>query len=524
VTLLPIVGRELRVAARRPGTYWIRFGSGLVLLLVFALLLFSSSRSQSPARLGHEIFIALGVFMLGFCMLLGLFLTADLISQEKREGTLGLLFLTPLKTYDVILGKLASSSLQALFALLSVFPVLALPLMMGGVNGSEFLRVVLVLTVTAFCSLALGLMASSASIEARQGLTRTLFLILLVSAAGPLLWLILAALGLRGIMDSLLWPSPVYAFVRALDGGSGAARLKFLDSTCTLGIITILAWIAATWKVHQSARSDPLEVMPKRMSRAGSRKLAAVANPFRWLTECRCHPRRVWNRLLLISVPVWGLFLYHASTFPRSPAAFPVAFLTCISLIYGLHQVLKILMTIEASRRFSEDRQNGALELLLVSPITERQLLEGQATALWRRFLWPMASLAVLNVILLLAVAFHFSKMFGGDSKDRTTFCLMLIGALFLLLADFRALLWVGMWRALAAPRHHRAVMGTLAIVMLFPWFLVFLVFAGLGDALNLSFRGACAAWFTICFSLDLLVTVYAKRLIKRQFRHFACS
>src|SRR3954465_10643535 len=103
MALLPIVARELRVASRRPWTYWVRFFSGLGLMLLFLILLLSDPRNN-PTRLGHEVFFAMSMLVLGLCMLSGLFLTADLLSEEKREGTLGLLFLTPLKTYDVVLG------------------------------------------------------------------------------------------------------------------------------------------------------------------------------------------------------------------------------------------------------------------------------------------------------------------------------------------------------------------------------------------------------------------------------------
>jgi ABC-type transport system involved in cytochrome c biogenesis permease component len=34
------------------------------------------------------------------------------VSSEKREGTLGLLFLTPLTGMDIVLGKMACHSLQ----------------------------------------------------------------------------------------------------------------------------------------------------------------------------------------------------------------------------------------------------------------------------------------------------------------------------------------------------------------------------------------------------------------------------
>jgi hypothetical protein len=59
--------------------------------------------------------------------------TADCISSEKREGTLGLLFLTDLKGYSVILGKMLATSLNSFYALTAIFPVLAIPLLLGGI-------------------------------------------------------------------------------------------------------------------------------------------------------------------------------------------------------------------------------------------------------------------------------------------------------------------------------------------------------------------------------------------------------
>jgi ABC-type transport system involved in multi-copper enzyme maturation permease subunit len=107
----------------------------------------------SPHERAQVIFIAISVVCLGYVMMAGIFQTADSISEEKREGTLGLLFLTDLKGYDVVLGKLASSSLHSFYTFLAVVPVMALPLLMGGMTVDEFWRVTLVLVVTSSCTI-----------------------------------------------------------------------------------------------------------------------------------------------------------------------------------------------------------------------------------------------------------------------------------------------------------------------------------------------------------------------------------
>src|SRR6266700_7237896 len=130
MTFLPIVARELRVASRRRGTYWVRTGAALaVVVLGTWIFLMMSDR---PSR---EIAIALFGVLTGtavlYCLLSGVRSTADCLSLEKREGTLGLLFLTDLRGYDVVLGKLVASSLNAVYSVVAVVPMLAVPLLMG---------------------------------------------------------------------------------------------------------------------------------------------------------------------------------------------------------------------------------------------------------------------------------------------------------------------------------------------------------------------------------------------------------
>src|SRR5688572_20507617 len=114
MTLLPIVERELRVAARKRSTFWVRMIAALVAVVVaVGFLILSSLRfGVGAAQLGHALFSALTWLSLAAALGAGLFLTSDCLSEEKREGTLGFLFLTSLRSYDVVGGKLLATSLQ----------------------------------------------------------------------------------------------------------------------------------------------------------------------------------------------------------------------------------------------------------------------------------------------------------------------------------------------------------------------------------------------------------------------------
>jgi ABC-type transport system involved in multi-copper enzyme maturation permease subunit len=136
-------------------------------------------------------FYSLAVVLTAFCLLAGTHQTADCLSEEKREGTLGLLFLTDLKGYDVVFGKVAATSLNLFYIVLALFPVLAIPLLVGGVSFSEVGRIALVLLNTLWLSLALGLWVSARSWEQPKAVWTAFVLICLVTTMPLLLDLVL---------------------------------------------------------------------------------------------------------------------------------------------------------------------------------------------------------------------------------------------------------------------------------------------------------------------------------------------
>src|SRR5882762_9334344 len=133
MTLLPIVERELRVAARQRGTYWLRSGVALAVIGI-GMFIYLTGRRATPAEVSFMMFIWLTIIAGLFCLFSGARATADCLSEEKRDGTLGLLFLTDLRGFDVVAGKLVASSLNTFYGLLAILPMLAIPLLMGGVG------------------------------------------------------------------------------------------------------------------------------------------------------------------------------------------------------------------------------------------------------------------------------------------------------------------------------------------------------------------------------------------------------
>src|ERR1035438_9518107 len=243
MTFLPIVARELRVAARRPGTFWVRSGAALGILVIgtWYFLMFSG---RPPNEIAMGLFWILTGSAVFYCLLSGVWFTADCLSEEKREGTLGLLFLTDLKGYDVVFGKLVASSLNGFYAVLAVVPILALPLLLGGVTPGEFARMAVVVVNTLFFSLALGICVSAVSRSPRKAMAMTFLLILLFTAILPAYGAWLAATGkTQQVCNAWLMASAGFSYYRAFDGPYKLVAAEFWWSvTCMYG----LGWI--DWK------------------------------------------------------------------------------------------------------------------------------------------------------------------------------------------------------------------------------------------------------------------------------------
>src|SRR4051794_10475907 len=260
MTVLPIVARELRVASRRRSTYWLRTGAALA-LIIMGTWFFLMMQNQSAQQIAQVLFgILTGISVL-YCLLSGIRSTADCLSEEKREGTLGLLFLTDLKGYDVVLGKLAANSLNALYGVLAVVPMLAIPLLMGGVTVGEFGRMSLVAINTLFFSLTLGICVSAMSRSGRKSVAMTFLIILVFTALLPALgtWLAVIAKA-NGPKPMFLLPSAGYAFFLAFDVNFKTGMRQFWSSLLLLHVSGWVFLVAASLIAPRSWQDKPVGV------------------------------------------------------------------------------------------------------------------------------------------------------------------------------------------------------------------------------------------------------------------------
>ena len=86
-----VVERELRVASRRRGTFRVRSAAVLGMLAYFAWQMLDAHNSGLNSNsLGRQLFGGFALLAFIYSIFIGPFATSDCVSEEKRDGTLGL--------------------------------------------------------------------------------------------------------------------------------------------------------------------------------------------------------------------------------------------------------------------------------------------------------------------------------------------------------------------------------------------------------------------------------------------------
>ena len=479
MTFLPIVERELRVAARKRATFWLRVVAALVALVIGgSVMVLTLMPFGGRTLMGGPIFATLTWLSLTGALSAGLFFTSDCLSEEKRDGTLGFLFLTDLRGYDVVLGKLLATSLRCVFALLAIFPVLAIALLLGGVAGGQFWRTLLALCHALFFSLSVGLFVSALSRHSQKALAGTLLLLILLVGLGP------CVEGLNQFAGGSFRPvlslvSPGYVFMMA--SSSSAFWPAFLVSQGVAWTLLALAsgLLPRTWQERPERTSA--KALGRRYSwRYGGVKRRAVLrekllnrNPVMWLAA-----RERGQAFDLWCVALTSLVFFFALVVTRASDGWWQGWSFINNgLWYGLY----LWAAAKACQFFAEARRNGMIELLLAAPLTSLETVQGPWRALVRMFAMPM--------LLLLGMQFVASLLFRGGGRgwfgtggELGWGLVVLRAAVGVVgtLANLVALGWFGLWMGLVSSNARMATLKTIVFVEVIPWFAIALI-TGLG-------------------------------------------
>ena len=458
----PIVQRELLVSARKPLTFWSRIVAALGGFFAVFLIVGFEPNLTAAGALGVKLFRCLAIPGFVACLFGGALLTADCLSVEKREGTLGLLFLTDLKGQDVVFGKLVAHSLAGVFCLLAIVPMLAVPILLGGVTGPDFWRVVLVLFNTAFLSLSVGILASVLSRESRNAFGTAGFIVLVLA----LLPIGLGLLRPRWAFVPHLF-SPLLTFIQAMPARF-VRPTHFFSSVLVQHLIGWACLLFASRRVTSSWQDRAAKERPPgwrdRLRGTPAQRLALrrhllPINPMLWLGS-RDWLLPVVITACLFALAVGGWFLNFNLRLGFNWPDVPSSFFT----IAVLHFLLTLLVAFDAGGRLVLARQDGALAVVLSTRLTVEEILRGEFLALGRRFRWPLLVVLVFDAVWVFC--------FWGDCRAwaKTTMAGAIVLCLIVvLIANCYGLAWTALFGGLRAKRPHRAALRAYLKVVILP-------------------------------------------------------
>ena len=487
--MLPLVQRELRVAARQRKLYRSRLLFGLV-VVVFGggILLFANP--NHPVKSGGS-FVFFSVVALILCLVEGLRKTADAISEEKRAGTLGFLFLTDLRGWDIVLGKYAGALVRSLNVLLAFVPILSVTLLAGGTTLGDFWRTVLVLAVVMCFSLALCLFISAIS---RERSLSVCVAVLLVLCIVPMVASKVLADGFR--LAEWRWVaifSPVALLLRGWEsyyvGGPewywrGLAGFA-VASGVFLGMGSLI--LPRIWQ--EKPRKVAVQ-RSKRTERSEAKRRARQLdqNPILWVAYHGGQARMF--RIIFFSLVV----ILLGARFFMMDAGWEPEVVDLIALVI-LTLLLNVYIASQASMNLAEAKRSGALEMLLSTPLKVGDIIRGQILALKEMFLWPALVLAGWYLFVILNSAFS-----GGTWGGWGLTVMMLMHFLQLILG-ICAIAAVGMWMGMSSKTPNRALFKTILVGVLLPYF-------------------PCIPAFVV----QLVLTAIAKDQVVRKFRRYVAE
>jgi len=530
--VLPIVERELRIAARGKATYRWRVMSGATGIGVLAVMAWILAAERSPQSMhGQWMFHACLVVSALFAFMASFSVTADSVSREKRDGTLGLLFLTDLRGWDIILGKLAANSLNTVYGLLGMIPLLGIPILLGGVSVTTGVQAALAVLNLMFVSLSLGIVVSTLSWDERRA-TFAAVISGLVLAIGPFvmggLWVALLGQGPRwSVYLSAL--SPVFPLVTVVPNLTGKRAwppfLELLPSHLLGWVLLVAAGLMVQRAWHSRSGTPVKRTVDERLftpkdpvSRSRHRGRMLDVHPLVWLLERHPGKRFYGDGLVLaiLAIWYWGYRSYGTEMF-GGPSWFLV-----VPLAFLLHLIFASWVVAESSMRLLEDRRSGALELLLCTSLSDRDLIEGHRNALRRLFLRPIVIFVAAEVYVA------FTGFGGADEQSAINGRWMMLSMALAVMADTHALSWIALRLAISLPTVNRVGTYALAITPFGPILLTALVaptlisfgFIQPGESRVPLVLGTWVAWVIF---VDLIIGQgYCRWSVLREFREMA--
>jgi len=427
----PVFTRQAAIAPRRVWFFAARtvFVAALFgIVLTSWQLLVGSQRVEDLGDLawfGAAVTQILAPLQLAVAMPFSALLVASAVALEKDRKTLELLLMTNLSNSELVLGKLLAGMLTVVMVVVAALPLLMLLALLGGVSIGQVLRIE---TVTLVSALAAGSLGSTIALwrdKTFQALAMTALVIVLwligweIVATGTLNGRFLGVATGTWVVAMSPWRA-IQAAAQPVFGGQGIEQ--FLQgpvgwhALAAIGASVLLNAIAIArvriWnptREVQAASEDDAEAATASVHGAPGKVRAVWDNPVLW-REIRT--RAYGKKVLIIRLAYWVVFAVCAAAVVTSSGAMgstnraPSAVAQSVT---ALLVVSLILLNAAAVTAITSERDSRALDLLLVTDLSPREIVFGKLLgALYRAKEMVLLPLALFGYL-------HYAEALGNE-------------------------------------------------------------------------------------------------------------
>jgi ABC-type transport system involved in multi-copper enzyme maturation permease subunit len=535
----PIFAKEMVEVSRRRRYYALRVLYGAVLFLTlfsvyenhwFAVNTGAMS-IQAMARMAHDTYEAVSGVQLAAVLLFVPVFLAGVIASEREEQTLDLLFTTQLVNREIVLGKLFSRLVVLIFLIMCSLPFMSLIMFFGGIDPDALWRMQAATILAMLYAGSTAIYYSTVTRSPMGALVRTYWQMVLWLLGMPaIIWLVCflviiktTGMGPMGPPQWVLYTIGAVPFVNPIGAyivggvpelyntyanrvGSWfypavlilpalwsllliwrAVRVLRVAPKPVRSFVEKLRWVRSTreaWEKGARLAHAHRRFMPDR-----AWFLVTVRNPY-WLRSRRApvydregHVRRMQTACWLLAA---FFILMIVSIEPRS-----VTHSECAMVFLSVTWIAIVGFTaIIAGTGLVGDRRRGFLELVLMTPMTAREIINGGVLTIWQH----MQRLYWLPCFLCLFFLVTEAAWLPGVIWS------LVIATLFLLL-----LIHHGTACSLSA----RSMPPALTLTLLFPVLTVAIV-----PFIGALFREACGPALGVLSVVALVVT---RRIVRRK-------